>query len=134
MDFDTGNLPATRLDGIVDMDSIDTNDTDLEELLKEPQWFDTAQFPQATFTTSNVQIQDNNKMVFNGDLTVRGVTKQVSMYGVFNGGADNLFTSQYTIGFSATGSISRAEFGMDQFSALVGDEIKLEVFAEFLKN
>ncbi len=134
MDFDPANLPATRLDGIVDMASIDTNDADLEELLQKPQWFDTAQFPQATFTTTEVQVRGNNKIVFKGDLTLRGVTKPITMLGVFNGGADNLFTGQYTIGFSASGSISRAAFGMDQFGALVGDEIKLEVFAEFLKN
>lgn len=134
MDFDVDDLAATRLDGIVDMDSIDTGDKELDDLLREPDWFDSAQFPQGLFTTTGIEIQDNNMLIFNGDLTLRGVTRPVKMFGRFNGGADNLFTGRYTIGFSATGSISRSEFGIDKFAALVGDEIRLEVFAEFLKN
>lgn len=134
LDFDPANLAATRLDGVVEMSSIDTGDTELDELLMEPAWFDVAQFPQGTFTTTAIEEQDNSTFTIIGDLTLRGISQSVRMNGKFNGGADNLITRRYTIGFTATGSFNRSDFGIDNFSALVGDEVQLEIFAEFLKN
>jgi polyisoprenoid-binding protein YceI len=52
----------------------------------------------------------------------------------FNGGADNLLTGKYTLGFTATGSFKRSDYGMDSFAGIIGDEVNLEIFAEFLRN
>ena len=134
MDFNPDELTSTRLEGTVEMDSVDTGDEEVDELLKGGAWFDTARFPQAAFATDAVAATGDGALSIEGSLTLRGVTVAINLQGLFNGGADNLLTGRYTIGFSATGSFSRSAFGMDTFAGLIGDEVRLEVFAEFLKN
>ena len=134
LDFDPQDLAATRLNGIIDMDSIDTNDRQLEETMQKSDWFNVAQFPQATFDTISVQVLDDSRFIFIGNLTFRGVTAPVQLMATFNGGADNILTGKYTLGFTATGSFKRSDYGMDSFLGLIGDEVKLELFAEFLRN
>jgi len=134
MDFNPDELTATRLEGTVEMNSVDTGDEEVDELLKEEAWFDTTRFPQAAFATDTVAAIDNGGLSIDGSLTLRGVTLPITLEGRFNGGADNLLSGRYTIGFSATGTFSRSAFGMDSFAGLIGDEVGLEVFAEFLKN
>lgn len=134
LDFDPEDLGATRLNGIVEMDSLDTNDRELEDTIKGADWFNVAQYPQATFTTVSVEVLDDSRFVFTGELTFRGITAPVQMTGTFNGGADNMLTGKYTLGFTATGSFKRSDYGMDSFAGIIGDEVKLEIFAEFLQN
>ncbi len=133
LEFDPDNLPATTLQGVVEMASVDTGDTEVDSLLSEPDWLDTARFPQAEFITTQVQDIGSSQIAISGALTLRGVTRDIKLTGTFNGGADNLLTRRYTLGFTATGQFSRSEFGIDGFSGLVGDEVAIEVFAEFLR-
>ena len=55
----------------------------------------------------------------------------MSLNATFKGGADNLLTGKYTLGFSANGSFLRSDFGIDAFAALVADEVFIEIHAEF---
>lgn len=134
LDFDPDNMAATRLDGVVEMSSLDTNDAELEDTIKGSDWFNVAQFPQATFSTVDVQVLDDSRFLFTGDLTFRGITKPVQLRATFNGGADNMLTGKYTLGFTAMGSFKRSDYGMDSFAGIIGDEVNLELFAEFLRN
>lgn len=134
LDFDPASISQLRLDSVVSMASVDVNDADLEERLASPDWFDVPQFPEARFVTVKVEEGLDGNFLFTGDLTFRGVTRPVVLSATFNGGADNLLTGRYTLGFSATGSFNRSDFGMDQWESLVGDEVSLEVYAEFLRK
>ena len=134
LEFDPADLAATDLNAVVDMSSLDTNDRELEDTIKGADWFNVAQFPQATFSTASVRVLDDNSFIFTGDLTFRGVTAPVELMATFNGGADNLLTGKYTLGFTATGSFKRSDYGMDSFAGIIGDEVNLEIFAEFLRN
>ena len=134
LDFDPDDLAATRLNGIVDMTSMDTNNRDLEDTIKGSDWFDVEQFPQATFSTTDVRVLDDSRFVFTGDLTFRGITAPILLTATFNGGADNILTGKYTLGFTATGSFKRSDYGMDKFAGIIGDDIFLELFAEFLRD
>lgn len=134
MDFDPDNISATRLEGTVTLASVDTGDEEVDELLREPAWFDVAQFPQAVFKTTAVTALAGNALEINGELTIRGVTRALTLQGRFNGGADNLLTRRYTIGFSARGTFSRSDYGIDRFAGLVGNDVEIELFAEFLRN
>ncbi len=132
--FDPDNVESTSLQGVVEMNSVDTGDLEVDSLLSEPDWFDTARYPQGSFTSIEVSSDGSNRIVITGELTLRGITRSVEFSGQFNGGADNLLTRRYTLGFSAIGVFSRSEFGIDKFAGLVGDEVNIEIFAEFLKN
>ncbi len=134
LDFDPKQIQKMQLNAIVSADSIDVNNTDLESTLQEPDWFDTARFPQITFNSESVKLTATEDLEITGTLSMRGISKVITLQAKFNGGADNLITRKYTIGFSATATIKRSDFGIDAFSALVGDTVELEAHGEFLKQ
>jgi polyisoprenoid-binding protein YceI len=53
---------------------------------------------------------------------------------VFNGAGNNMLTGRYTLGFTATTQFKRSQFGMDYLVPAIGDDINIEVFAEFQKQ
>ena len=134
LNFDPDNPKAMELQGVIETDSIDLNNSDLESTLQEPDWFNTEQFPQLVFTSESVKAQSSGQLEITGTLTMRGITRPLVLTAVFNGGADNLITRKYTLGFSATAMLRRSDFGMDSFSAFAGDEIEVELHGEFLKE
>jgi len=134
LDFDPQNITDLSLQGIIESASIDVNNTELEDTLQEDDWFDTARYPQITFVSTLVQLTEENTVNITGDLTLRGVTKEIVVQTRFNGGADNILTGKYTLGFSATSTIKRSDFGMDSFAALVADDIDIEMHGEFQRN
>ena len=134
LDFDPENLAASRLEATVKPASIDLNDSSLEKLLQGGDWFNSQTYPEVIFTTQSVKAIAESEIAFIGNLSLLGVTKPVEMRVTFNGGADNLLTGKYTIGFSATGKLKRSDFGMDSYVGVVGDEVTIEVYAEFLRE
>jgi len=131
LDFDPASLSELVLEGVIDVASIDMNNDDLERRLRGSGWLDTDRFPEARFTSVSVEPDDGNSFFLNGDFTLRGITRPVRLLATFKGGADNMLTGLYTLGFAATGSISRSDFGIDALGALVADEVFIEIHAEF---
>jgi polyisoprenoid-binding protein YceI len=135
LDFDPENLRETNLQALVDITSIDVNNPGLEKELTGSGWFNAEQFPQAHLKTLSVEpLQDSNQFLFNAELTLLGVTRPIYLTATFHGGANNVLTGYYTLGFSAKGSLMRADFGMDSYIPLVGNEVTIEVYAEFQKQ
>ena len=134
LDFDPDDLQASKLEAIIDVESLDINDPDLEKRLMGRSWFNQADYPQASFTTLSVVPTSESEFDFTGQLNWRGVSKPLTIKVKFNGGANNILTQKYTLGFEATGSFLRSDFGMGDFVPLIGDEIQLEAFAEFQRN
>lgn len=134
LDFDPDNLADMHLEGVIDMASLDMNNPSLEKRLAGSDWFDVARYPEATFVTTEVVPSDDNEFAITGDFTLRGVTKPLTLDAVFKGGADNLLTGKYTLGFAATGSFQRSDFGVDAFGGLVADEVFVDIHAEFQKE
>lgn len=131
LEFDPNNIVAAKLSAVIDVASIDVNNPDLEETLRGSSWFDTEKYPQAFFRTTRVNQLDQNSAVFSGELTLHGVTAPIQLTVHFNGGANNMLTGFYTLGFSAVSSFNRSTFGVDYLIPAIGDAVELEVFAEF---
>ena len=134
LDFDPGDVASLRLDGAVATASVDTGDDSLDARLAGRDWLDAGTHPEARFTTTAVEPGTGDRFTVIGDFTLRGVTREVRLDARFGGGADNLLTGRYTLGFEATGEISRSDYGIDGFGALVGDAIELEIHAEFQRE
>ena len=96
-----------------------------KEIGTDPKFFNGAQFPTITFVSTKVE---PGKLT--GDLTFRGVTKPVTLDVTYNGYAKTPFGSQI-MGFSATGKIKRSDFGFTHLVPMVGDDVALEIEAEF---
>ena len=134
LSFDPADIEATQLSGTVELASVDTNNADIEDLLRGGDWFNTGQHPNATFATTAVTLAADDSLLVEGLLTLRGQTHPILLQARFNGGADNLLTRRYTLGFTATGELSRTDFGMDAFAGLIANEVELEIHAEFLRK
>lgn len=132
--FDPDNIADAKLDALIDIDSLDINDASLKDDLMEPTWFNQKKYPQAKFSTRSVTPISESQFEFLGDLEWRGVVKPIVTTVTFHGGANNILTQKYTLGFSATASFLRSDFGMDAYIPIVADQISLEVYAEFQKN
>lgn len=131
LEFDPNNIAAARLLAIIDVASVDANNRDLEETLRGSSWLNTEKHPQAFFKTTSVSVLDQGSAVFSGELTLHGVTAPIDLTVTFNGGANNMLTGFYTLGFSATSTFNRSSFGIDYLIPAIGDALEIEVFAEF---
>ncbi|MFL5336856.1 MAG: YceI family protein [Geminicoccaceae bacterium] len=134
LDFDPGSPTASRLEVIVETASIDTNVPKLDDDLRGSGWLDATAFPQAIFRSTAIDVTGRNTGRVTGDLTLHGVTRPISLDVTFNGGANDLITGRYTLGFAAAGTFKRSEFGIDSLIPAIGDEIELEIHAEFLRQ
>jgi polyisoprenoid-binding protein YceI len=131
LDFAPNDPGASRLSAEIDPASIDFNLPKFEEDLRGPDWFDVAHYPDARFTSREVEVTGANTGRVTGDLTLHGVTQPVTLDVTFNGAGDSLVTGRYTLGFAATGTLSRSAFGLGAYAPAVGDEVGLEIHAEF---
>lgn len=134
LDFSEADPAGAHLEAIIDMTSLDIANDEFAATLTGPDWFDAAAFPQAVFRSTAVEITGENAGRIAGDLTLHGVTAPVVLDAVFNGGGRDILRGGYVIGFSATGTIDRAAFGVDRFSGIVGDQVEIEIEAEFLRR
>jgi polyisoprenoid-binding protein YceI len=134
LDFDPKEPQAARLTVLVDPASIDLNLPKFEQDLRGPDWFDVARFPQARFVSRKIEITGAKTGRVTGDLSLHGATAPVTLDVTFNGGADSLLTGRYTLGFAATGTLSRSAFGLGAYVPAVGDQVTLEIHAEFQRT
>ncbi len=132
LDFDPQTPLEMKLDAAIDMTSVDVNDQDFEETLASSSWLDTKRFPQAFFKSILVTRISDGQFMIKGQLTLKSITKPIDLKVTFNGGANNLLTGKYTLGFKASTNFKRSDFGVDAYLGLVGDKISIEVDGEFL--
>ena len=115
----------------IPISGLDTGVAELDRDFLSAKFFDVANHPQATFVSRSVSLTGlGNSFDVEGDLTVRGVTRPVTLHAVLNGSGIHPMTSRPTIGISATASVKRSDFGLDAFVPLVSDTIDLFITAE----
>lgn len=94
--------------------------------------FDVASFPTARFVSRSVTVRGNQATIA-GDLTLRGVTKPLTLDARLHGAGLNPMNKKPTIGFSATATLKRSDFNLGYAVPNVSDEVKLEITAAFEK-
>lgn len=117
----------------VDTTSVDVPNAQLEDMLKGAPVFDTAQFPAATFKSTVIAQTGPNTGQIAGFLTIRNVTHPVTLDVTFNGGEPNPVGGGYALGFRATTTIRRSDFGLNHtiWSQFVSDDVHLIIEAMF---
>jgi polyisoprenoid-binding protein YceI len=118
----------------IQVQSIDTANTKRDAHLKSPDFFDAAQFPTMTFTGKKVTVTGKDTADVTGDLTIHGVTKEVTLHVQFLGKANGPDGTPRT-GWEATGKINRADFGLQwnklvEGTAMVGEEVDIDLQIE----
>ncbi|MEO1111289.1 MAG: YceI family protein [Pseudomonadota bacterium] len=116
----------------INIDSLDTFWADRDTHLKSPDFFDAAQFPQATFKSTKVEQTGENQLDVTGDLTLRGITKPVTLTVDVLALGEHPMAKKPAAGFAVTTVLKRSDFGMDKFVPYVGDEVTVTFHAETL--
>jgi polyisoprenoid-binding protein YceI len=114
--------------------SISTGFAKRDDHLKSPDFFNAAEFPTITFKSSKVKFKGNTPTSVEGELTLLGVTKPVTLTLTEFKCGDNPMNKKYECGAGATAQIKRSDFGMTKFLPGVGDEIKFEFEIEAYKD
>ncbi|RKR31333.1 YceI family protein [Paraburkholderia sp. BL17N1] len=134
LDFDPAAPKADKLDITVPVSSVLTTSTQLNEELKGGQWFDAAQFPNAHFLSTDVKRFNATDIGVSGTLTLHGVSKPVVLKAHLVGAGINPLNKSKNIGFSATTTIKRSDFGVNQYVPMVGDDVRLTIAAGFVQQ
>src|SRR5947209_1594815 len=118
-----------------DVSTVDTGVAARDGDLKGPNFFDVAQFPTATFVSTNIAKSGGN-LTISGNLTLHGVTKPVQLQVEGPTGPVPGMDKKPHSGFSATATISRTAFGIaTKFpAAVVGDDVKLTIDLDVAKQ
>jgi polyisoprenoid-binding protein YceI len=134
MELNPANLGATKLSVTAPTASVSTTNATLDGELKSADWFDAAQFPTVGFKATKVIRTGPATADITGDLTLHGVTRPVVLKAKFHGAGLNPMNKKYTVGFDATGSIKRSDFGVTKYVPLIGDEVDVTISAAFEKQ
>lgn len=137
LELDSKNPVNSKLSAIVNTASLKTDfpfadKEDFDEQLRGADWFNTDKHPQATFTATALKITGDNTGTMSGDLTFLGVTKPVTFNLKLIGQAKKqMFDPGAAIGFQATTSFKRSEFGMTNLIDIgIGDDVELYIQVE----
>ena len=96
------------------------------------RYFDSDSYPEIRFTATSSVTNSANTGQVTGDLTLRGITKPVTLDVTYNGAGKSFGNPGATLGFSAVGRLNRSEWGMNYLTSFgIGDEVTLRIEAEF---
>ncbi|MFT3968282.1 MAG: YceI family protein [Sphingobium sp.] len=124
-----------KLDVTIPIASLSTASAGLTKHLAGPDFFDTAKFPEARFVSTSVTVK-GTKAVVAGNLTIKGITRPVTLDASFVGAGKGVPQAggKDTVGFHATGKVNRADYGIVYGLPLVPDPIQLDLTAAFEKQ
>lgn len=138
--LDPKNPAAAKVEATINPLSVETDYPNQaeknfnKELAEGAQWFNGTKFPAMTFKSTKVEMTGERTANIMGDLTMLGLTKPVTLAATFNGGyTQKPFGAEGVagIGFSATGTIKRSEWGFTTYVPAIGDEVQLALEVEF---
>lgn len=125
----TGNIQIA-----INAASISTGLAELEKHLRSEDFLDAARYPQITFTSDKLTFKDGQLTAVDGYLTLHGKTKPVHLtVDHFHCGL-NMISMKSVCGANATTTIKRSDFGVSKYVPAVGEEVKIEIQIEAIKD
>lgn len=125
------NAEDSKFDITIDVNSVDTANENRDKHLKNPDFFDAAQFPTITFKSTKVSPgKEADTVEVVGDLTLHGVTKPITVIVKKTGVGQNPMNKKQVAGVEAVFTIKRTDYGMTKMVGPSGDEVTLHVNLE----
>lgn len=132
LNFDPTALEKSRLDASVVTSSVFTLDPKFNEEIGGATFLDSASTDPITFKSTALTRTGTNTGTMTGDLTLHGVTRPVTFAVTMVGGGQSATGNAYVMGFTATATIKRSEFGVTKFLDYgLGDEVLITIDTEF---
>ena len=128
--YDAENVSASSVQVKLPLSGLSALADDFYDHLTGDGWFDAAKHPDATFKSTRVEAAGENKLKVTGDLTIKGVTKPVVLDVTLNQAGAHPMTKAQAIGFDATATVKRSDFGLGKYAPNVSDEVQLRITTE----
>ena len=138
--IDDGDITRLKVNLAIDSASVDTNHGKRDDHLRSADFFDVAQFPAITFVSRKVTQSGPDRLKVTGDLTIKGVTKEVTVDLEGPTSAVKDPGGNFRRGATGTAKINRKDFGitwnkvLDTGGLVVGDEVDISVDVELIRK
>jgi polyisoprenoid-binding protein YceI len=118
----------------IDAKSVDTGSTLFNQHIQGEDFLDTAKYPKAIFKSTNVVFEGEKPVKVEGNLTIKGVTKPVTLIVTSFQAMPHPLQKKDAIGANAFTTIKRTEFGMGKYAPNVGDDVRIDIAIEAFKE
>lgn len=126
-----GSWEGAHVEAAIPLDRLDFGDERWNRAVAAGGLLDTGRHPEATFRSLRVEAVDTQRARIHGELTLRGATREVVLEAVRNAEKRHPMPPfRPTVGFSATATLSRAEFGSTAWGSMIGDAIEVRIELE----
>lgn len=127
--FDADDWSSASVDATVDVATLDLGDAAWQKKMLSDEFFDAAAHPTMRFVSERVESTGKDSLRIHGRLTLRGVTRPLTLETRINRIGRHTYSMKYVAGFSATATLKRSDFGMTRLLPAVGDtvEVRLEI-------
>jgi polyisoprenoid-binding protein YceI len=130
LDFDAAAPERSSFAFTARTDSLWTHVAALDDILKGPDFFNAGKFPEIGFKSTKVEKTGEKTGRITGDLTIKGVTRPVTLDVRLNFKGLYPYLNKPALGFSASTTINRSDFGIDKGVPAVSDEIRISIETE----
>jgi len=128
--FDPDDWTTASVDVTIPLARLDLGDAEWNARMLKADFFAADEHPNARFVSTRVEPIDATHATIVGILSLRGESREVSLLATLNGRARHPLTLRRTVGFSATATLSRADFGMRSWKSAIGDSVSLIIEVE----
>ena len=132
--LDKDHPDQSKVEATVDINNLITGLPELDKHLKSKAFFDVEHFPKATFISNKVDVINDTSAKVSGMLTLHGVSKPVTLMVKINKTGENPISNKIGVGFTATTTIKRSDFGMNTLLPSLGDDVTISIGAEAYKD
>ncbi|AZG35320.1 YceI family protein [Shewanella psychromarinicola] len=131
--FDANKLADAKLNVKINTNSVDSNHAERDKHLRSEDFLNTSKFSQATFTSTSIVDKGNNQFVINGDFTLNGVTKPLTIDAVAIGEGKDPWGG-YRAGFSGTTTFAMKDFDVKMDLGPASANVELALVVEGIKQ
>lgn len=122
------------VDIVIDTQSVDTGYATFDEHIQGEDFLDTAKYPTATFKSTKVVFEGDKPVAVEGNLTLKGVTKPVTLTLTSFQAMPHPMMKKDAIGANAYTIVKRSEFNAGKYAPYVGDEVRIDIAVEAIKQ
>lgn len=130
LELDQDDVTASSIEVDIDPASIDSRVEEFNGHLTSADWFNVEAHPDITFASTAIEMTGEDTMTITGDLTIKGITKPVTLEATVNKAGIHPFNKKPTIGVSATGTLLRSDWDLGKYAPAVTDEVELNIQVE----
>ena len=128
--YDRDDVAKSSVQVTLPIKGISALAADFHDHLSSAGWFDAGTFPDATFRSTRVESAGKDRLKVIGNLTIKGITKSVVLDVTLNGSGEHPMRKVQAIGFDATATVKRSDFGLGNYAPAVSDEVSLRITTE----